>query len=612
MKRSIKRENHEAHRFPTISFIGAILISILATLWLGWSSYRAYDIAEVSKIRAASFERIKGQIIHLDEVLTMSAKMAVASGEPYWEERYRRHEALLDRAIKHALQIAPGAATAVTETQDANTKLVEMENRAFALMRKGQRRQARAILFSTLYEVQKSIYSQGMTEFINLVQTNLRTELRSERYWVAWSLAMAGLAIAISLAIWIHVLMRVKRWRAVLASEYEVRRRAEQKLAEQSALLEMTLDNMAQGFCVYSSDLKLVAFNQEYLHMGNFPSGFIRLGMNRRDVLRFLAERGDFGEGDINQLIEERIASTRAESILHTDRQRADGRYYIFAQRPMPDGGFVGTYSDITDRKKAEGAMREARDQAEFANRTKTEFLSNMSHELRTPLNAVIGFSELMMKESLGPIGNDKYEEYVTDINTSGQHLLSLINDMLDLSKIEAGKVELIEEKFDPVEVIQSCVNMVKGQARSQGLELTTEIPDQMSSLRADQRMLKQILLNLLSNAVKFTPEGGRITVKAWSQPGSGHVFQVIDSGIGVALDDIPKILRPFTQIENFLTRKHQGTGLGLPLVKNLIELQGGYLDFQSEVGVGSIVTVRFPKERIVAGQIETASAPAA
>ncbi len=608
----MKRENLEAHRFPTISFIGAILISILATMWLGWSSYRTYDIAEVSKMRAASFERIKGQIIYFDEVLTMSARMAVATGELYWEERYRRFEPLLDLAIKRAMQISPGAVAAVTSTQDANEKLVEMENRAFALIRTGQQEQARAILFSTLYEVQKSIYSQGMTEFIGLVQIKLRSDFRSERNMVVWSLAMAGLAIAFALAIWVHVLMRVKRWRMVLASEYEVRQRAEQQLAKQSALLKTTFENIAQGFAVYDAETHLVAFNQRLVEMRNYPPGLIRVGMKYQDLMRFNAEQDGLTPEQVEKRVRERIKGVQQRKKHEREIALPDGNVLVIHRYPMPGGGFVTTYTDITVRKDAENDMREARDQAEFANRTKTEFLSNMSHELRTPLNAIIGFSEVMMQENYGPIGNEKYAEYANDINSSGLHLLGLINDMLDLSKIEAGKVELNEEDFDPVEVIQSCLGMVKGQARSQGLQLETEISDQISSLRADQRMVKQILINLLSNAVKFTPQGGKITVKAWSQPGSGHVFQIIDTGIGVALDDIPKILRPFTQIESALTRKCQGTGLGLPLVKNLIELQGGYLDFQSEVGVGSTVTVRFPKERIVALAGEAKRSPAA
>jgi signal transduction histidine kinase len=255
--------------------------------------------------------------------------------------------------------------------------------------------------------------------------------------------------------------------------------------------------------------------------------------------------------------------------------------------------------------RRATESYLDAKNRAEAANRSKSEFLSIMSHELRTPLNSIIGFSEVLKNESFGPLGNEKYLEYVGYILSSGQHLLSVISDVLDLSKIEAGKTVLNEQEFDPHAVIRSSVTLVMGQARSQHIDIVMEVSEQLELLRGDQRALMQILVNLLSNAVKFTPDGGKVTLRAWSRRESGHVFQVIDTGIGVALNDVPKILKPFTQIDSSLNRKYQGTGLGLPLVKELVELHGGVLDFQSELGSGSIVTVRFPKERIAIRKLE-------
>jgi signal transduction histidine kinase len=251
-----------------------------------------------------------------------------------------------------------------------------------------------------------------------------------------------------------------------------------------------------------------------------------------------------------------------------------------------------------------------ARDEAETANRAKSEFLTLMSHELRTPLNAIIGFSEIIKGEMFGPVGTDKYRDYAKDVHDSGQHLLGLINDILDLSKIEAGQLELDEEDIDVAEVIGACLRLVRERARNGGVGLVTEIAEELPALRFDERKLKQILINLLSNAVKFTPGGGEVTIKAWFRADSGYVFQVIDTGIGIAIEDIPKALTSFGQIDSKLARKYEGTGLGLPLTKSLVEMSAGSIDLQSEVGAGTTVTLRFPPERAIASRAHELGAP--
>ena len=261
--------------------------------------------------------------------------------------------------------------------------------------------------------------------------------------------------------------------------------------------------------------------------------------------------------------------------------------------------GAVGT--DITERKRAEETVLAAKEEAELANRAKSEFLAAMSHELRTPLNAIIGFSEIIKNETFGPVGSPKYREYVADINDSGLHLLDLINDILDLSKIESGTDELHEDKIEVPEIIRSALKLVGHRAEQGRIKLELELPDQLPALRADERKLKQILVNLLSNAVKFTDAGGEVTLRAWCRMDSGYVIQIVDTGIGIAPEDIPKALSRFGQVDADLNRQYEGTGLGLPLTKALVELHGGVLDLQSEVSVGTTVTVRFPAERIVA-----------
>ncbi len=260
---------------------------------------------------------------------------------------------------------------------------------------------------------------------------------------------------------------------------------------------------------------------------------------------------------------------------------------------------FTGIARDITDWKQIQTEIIEAKKQAEFANRAKSQFLANMSHELRTPLNAILGFSEIIHSQAFGPVVNPKYLEYAMFIHQSGKQLLALTNDILDLSKIEAGKAVLHEEVVNVAKAAGSCLLLVKGRAKDTGVNLKADIADSLPLLYADERKLKQILINLLSNAIKFTLPGGQVTIRARPHSDDGFVFQVSDTGIGIALEDIPKALAPFSQIDSMFSRKHNGTGLGLPLTKSLTELHGGSLDLQSEVGVGTTVTVRFPAARV-------------
>ncbi len=241
-----------------------------------------------------------------------------------------------------------------------------------------------------------------------------------------------------------------------------------------------------------------------------------------------------------------------------------------------------------------------AKNQAETASRAKSEFLAMMSHELRTPLNAVIGFSGIMKNETLGPVGSPQYRDYAVDINESGKHLLDLIEDILDLSKVESGEDELNIEEISVSGMVHAVLPLVKGDAEIDGIGLKVNLEDGLPLLRADERKLKQILVNLLSNAIKFTKTGGKVELKAWRRKNSGHVFQITDTGIGIAPEDIPKALAPFQQVDGALSRKYQGTGLGLPLAKAQIEMHGGSLELESKVGVGTTVTVRFPASRVV------------
>jgi signal transduction histidine kinase len=237
---------------------------------------------------------------------------------------------------------------------------------------------------------------------------------------------------------------------------------------------------------------------------------------------------------------------------------------------------------------------------AETANKNKSDFLANMSHELRTPLNAIIGFSESISRELFGPVGSPKYLEYSADIQQAGKHLLEIINDILDLSKIEAQEIGIDEVSLNVLGTIQSCIRLVRERAVSAGVQLKLDAPEYLPPLYADERMLKQVMINLLSNAIKFTPAGGEVVISLACFADRGLVIEVADTGIGIAREDISTVLVPFKQVDGDLNRKFEGTGLGLPLSKSMTELHGGTFDIQSEIGVGTIVTVCFPVERIV------------
>ncbi|HTZ38340.1 MAG TPA: HAMP domain-containing sensor histidine kinase, partial [Stellaceae bacterium] len=222
-------------------------------------------------------------------------------------------------------------------------------------------------------------------------------------------------------------------------------------------------------------------------------------------------------------------------------------------------------------------------------------------HELRTPLNAIIGFSEMMLREVAGALGNEQYRSYVGDIHASGTHLLQIINDILDLSKAEAGKIDLSEDIFDLRDVMRSVGQLIAGRLVAAGLSERVDLPDDVPPLCADERKTKQVLLNLITNAVKFTPPGGSVSISARWDPGTGVTIAVADTGIGIPEEDLDRVLKPFEQVDSSLSRQHQGTGLGLPLVKAIMEMHGGQLALTSRLGIGTEVSVTFPPERVLA-----------
>lgn len=283
--------------------------------------------------------------------------------------------------------------------------------------------------------------------------------------------------------------------------------------------------------------------------------------------------------------------------------QRADGTIRMIRCEGRceldGDGEVVALYGimqDITGQKEHEQALREAKESAENAYASKSRFLANMSHELRTPLNAIIGFSDLMEKQILGPIGNPQYLEYIKSVHESGLHLLDLITDILDMSKIESGKYELSLEPVNLTQICRSAMQMMEARAGQGGITLHHDLPDADIQILADRRAVKQILLNILSNAVKFTESGGRVDLRI--EETTTHILiEIEDTGIGIPAHKLTDVTKPFEQVSNAFTRNHEGSGLGLSITKELVELHGGTLLLDSRLGQGTRITAKLPKQ---------------
>jgi two-component system cell cycle sensor histidine kinase PleC len=393
-----------------------------------------------------------------------------------------------------------------------------------------------------------------------------------------------------------------------VAIDVTERKGAQARVVAAESRLRAALESMTESFVLWDSKERLVLWNRKFRDLFDFSEGMLKPGM-RYEAVEQAASRA------IKAVHGETGASTAYEIEL------ADGRWLHYSERSTVDGGLVSVGADITDLKRQETALKENESQlrktvddvqrsqahiaelakkyeeekirAEEANRSKSEFLANMSHELRTPLNAINGFSEIMLREMFGPIGDERYTGYMKDILGSGQHLLELINDILDMSKIEAGKMQLQPEPTDAGELVEQCLRIVRGRAEEKQLQLRADVGD-LPEINVDPRAFKQVMINLTANAVKFTPEGGRVTIRGFLS-GLGVAFQVSDTGIGIAKDDLPRLGRPFEQIESQHSKSYQGSGLGLALSKSLIELHGGSLSIDSTLGEGTTVSFVIP-----------------
>ena len=366
---------------------------------------------------------------------------------------------------------------------------------------------------------------------------------------------------------------------------------------EDLAAMVAMADNSNEGIIAYDRSWNLVYANGACL---DFCKVATKQEMAQNDLPRFgLADRpGNFTLAELAG-----GGGFSGEATLFGAGTRIP--CYVNAGEIFDDGGAVlryhATITDVTEISDARISLERQNLELETSNRAKDQFVANMSHELRTPLNAILGFSEMMRTETFGPLGAPQYKEYLDDINNRGKHLLEIINNILDLSKIEAGRFELKEEEVDPSDTIESSIRLIREQARGHNIEIGTQVPADLPKLWVDGQKVKQMLINLLSNAVKFTPEGGHITISARTETDGHLAISIADDGIGIADADQEKVFRPFGQADAGLNRKFEGTGLGLPLAKAMVELHSGRLELDSRLDHGTTVTLHFPSSRLVA-----------
>jgi signal transduction histidine kinase len=389
-------------------------------------------------------------------------------------------------------------------------------------------------------------------------------------------------------------------YRVVIHTDITELKAREAALARQTSVLSTMFNSITEALVVIDKDLRLALWNEHYARLFDLPDWLMQVGTPIVTVFRFNAERGEYGPGDVETQVAARLAMVTSEKTARYEYTRSNG-VVLEVRRSYPaGGGFLTTFIDITERKRFENALQAAKEQAELANRAKTAFLANMSHELRTPLNAIIGFAEIIREQLLGPIGTPKYLDYIADIHLSGNHLLEVINDILDLSKVESGHFELLEKLVDLERALAAALRLLGDRAAKENLTIRRRMPAPRPFIRADERAIRQIMLNLLSNAVKFTGPGGVIEVAVEIAANGDLLLIIEDNGIGFDLADLPRALAPFGQIDSSLTRRYQGTGLGLPLVNSLTQLHGGRLEIDSKIDVGTRVTVRLPAARVV------------
>ena len=583
-------------RFSNRFLTAMVVVTALAVAWLGANAYQSYRSIQRAQERHLRLERLLGTIVHLDELLTMSARMAAALGEPEWEARYLAFEPQLDAAIREAQALAVDVASAaLTEATDAaNQRLVALEKQAFDWVRQGKLTAAQLLLRSPEYEQEKRRYSQGVTAFTAALHEATEQATRRQRRSALLRMALVMVGLGTLLVAWVGALHTLQRAQTRLA---------EDKLVQERNLLRAVIDNLPIFVYVKDRASRFLVNNRAHLGILRARTQEEMVGKTDYDV--FPRENADQYFADEQAVLES------GQALINREERALDAhgetRWLLTDKVPFSDStgeivGIVGMSHDITERKQAEDRLRHlaqeldlAKTEAEAASRAKSQFLANMSHEIRTPMTAVIGMSDLLLGMDL----SDEQRECAETIHQSAQTLLALLNDILDFSKIEAGKLVLESIAFDLRRCLEGAVSTFAARAAEKGLTLRVKLaPDLPAWVTGDPGRLRQVLLNLLSNAIKFT-DRGEITLRALPEtmPEAGRRFRIRfeleDTGIGIAAPDIPRLFEAFEQADASTNRRYGGSGLGLAICQRLAALMDGDLSIRSQPGGGTTVVFR-------------------
>ncbi|MEN8196941.1 MAG: ATP-binding protein, partial [Pseudomonadota bacterium] len=499
--------------------------------------------------------------------------------------------------------VKPHASKDVDRTlRDVRTLFALADKRAAAVRRRGLHAMDLLPMVRRARAIDRRLARLGRKLATEIVARNTVRIRRSNDVFTV-SIVLLAMAGTFGLLATGFALLAIRRGLAERDRQAAQREEAELALSQSDARLNSIIENSPTVIYLLDAKGRYVHVNRQFEELYGLTKAKV-VGKTPANV--FPARRARSATAHIKNVVKKRTAIEREIAIPHAD----GNRNLATVKFPILDnsGDLIaigGIEHDVTALKRAGHAALAAKEEAELANRAKSEFLANMSHELRTPLNAVIGFSSAMLEGIHGTLRTPQYRDYAQDINSSGTHLLKLINDILDLSKIEAGKFELAEEALDLRALAAEAVATVKERAKSAELELVNELPPDFPAVFADPRSLMQILLNLLSNAIKFTPKGGQVTVGAALDDNGAVHFRVSDTGKGIAKEDLAAVMEPFGQAGNAISGKPEGTGLGLPLSKKIVEMHGGSLTLKSWPGEGTTVEVTLPPERTLADNIE-------